>query len=208
MDESKSEEDEMTSALDVLRLAHQQTNHQLLTILTETNAGRLRTRPHASMNSMVWSVWHSFRSEDACIARFVVPQQQAFTTGDFLTKMRVPYTGDGFGMSDADVTALSASIDIAQLQAYGQAVTALSAQAFAVIADWDWNVPFTADEIRAICGRYADLAGDDVDGTVGYATSMTRGAYLYKHLYGHSQYHLGEISVIDGQVAGKRFFTW
>ncbi|MEY2847011.1 MAG: hypothetical protein RL076_2557 [Chloroflexota bacterium] len=198
----------MTSVLESLRLAHQQTNQQLLQIVAHTDEGRLRTRPHASMNSMVWSVWHSFRSEDACIARFVVPQQQAFTTGDFLTKMGVPYKGDGFGMSDADVTALSVGIDMAQLQAYGQAVTALSAQAFAVIADWDWNVPFVADEIRAICGRYADLADDDVDGTVGYATSMTRGAYLFKHLYGHSQYHLGEISAIDGQVAGKRFFTW
>ena len=198
----------MHTALASLQEAHQQTHRALQGILAETAAERLRTRPHANMNSMVWSVWHSFRSEDACIARFVVPVQQAFSTGDFLARMGVPYTGDGFGMSDADVTALSNGIDIVQLQAYGQAVAAMSAQAFAIVADWDWQTPFAAQNIRVACGTYADLADDDVESTVGYALSMTRGAYLYKHLYGHSQYHLGEISAIDGQVPGKRFFTW
>jgi hypothetical protein len=37
---------------------------------------------------------------------------------------------------------------------------------------------------------------------------MTKAEYVMKFFYGHSQYHMGEISAIDGQISGKRFFTW
>jgi hypothetical protein len=76
------------------------------------------------------------------------------------------------------------------------------------VAQWDLTVPFSATEVRAACATYADLAHDDVAGTVEYMGGMSKGVYLLKHLYGHTQYHLGEMSAIDGQIAGERFYTW
>lgn len=190
-----------------LRAAHTRTHGELQGLLQNIAPERLRVRPHAEMNSMVWSIWHSFRSEDACISRFVVPQQQVLTTGNFNARMGIPFRGDGFGMSSADVTALSRDIDIAGLVAYGQAVHAQSAQVEQYAAQWDLSVPFAEADVRAVLATYADLADDD-GGTVGYMGSMTKADYLLKHLYGHSQYHLGEISAIDGQVSGARFFSW
>jgi len=58
------------------------------------------------------------------------------------------------------------------------------------------------------CATYADLVNDDVQSTVNYAVSMSKATYAMKFYYGHAQYHLGEISAIDGQIAGERYFTW
>jgi uncharacterized damage-inducible protein DinB len=197
-----------TSFFAAVRSNHARTNAELLAILTKTSIDRLRTRPHANMNTMVWSIWHSFRSEDACISRFVIPKQQVLTTTRANDAMQVPYLGDGFGMSEADVLALSATISIDGLIAYGNAVTAQSATFAQTIAEWDMTVPYTEAEVRVTMAAYADLASDDVAGTISYMGSMTKAEYLMKHLYGHSQYHLGEISAIDGQIPGTRFFTW
>ena len=197
-----------TSFLAVLTELHAQTHAELQNVLTKTAVERLRARPHRDMNSMVWSVWHSIRSEDACISRFVAPCEQVFTTQHFLTRMGVPFSGDGFGMSSDDVTALSNEIVVAELIAYGHAVLAQSAAAIAQMSDWDFATSFTESAIREACATYADLANDDVQSTVNYAVSMSKATYIMKHYYGHSQYHLGEISAIDGQIAGERYFRW
>jgi DinB superfamily len=187
---------------------HAGVHAEMQTILAKVPATRLRTRPHSEMNSMVWSIWHSIRSEDACVSRFVVPAQQVLTTGNWNVRLGVNFIGDGFGMTSADVTTLSNTIDIGALAAYGQAVAAQTATVAAYVADWDLTVPFSEAEVRSVCATYADLAHDDVSGTIEYMGSMTKGAYLLKHLYGHTQYHLGEMSAIDGQIAGERFYTW
>lgn len=187
---------------------HASVHAEMQAILTKVPELRLRTRPHTEMNAMVWSIWHSIRSEDACISRFVVPAQQVLTTGHWNERMGVNYTGDGFGMSSADVTELSNTINIAALVAYGQAVATQSATVAAYVVNWDLHVPFGEVEVRTACATYADLADDNVVGTIDYMGSMTKGAYLLKHLYGHTQYHLGEMSAIDGQIAGERFYTW
>ncbi|MFN5059162.1 MAG: DinB family protein [Chloroflexota bacterium] len=192
----------------MMLVGHASVHAEMQAILAKVPEQRLRTRPHAEMNSMVWSIWHAIRSEDACISRFVVPQQQVLTTGHWNVRMGVSYIGDGFGMSSADVTDLSHTINISALAAYGQAVAAQSSTVATHVADWDVLASFSEAEVRKACASYADLAHDDVAGTVEYMGSMTKGAYLLKHLYGHTQYHLGEMSAIDGQIAGERFYTW
>lgn len=192
----------------MMLVGHASVHAEMQAILAKVPEQRLRTRPHAEMNSMVWSIWHAIRSEDACISRFVVPAQQVLTTGHWNERMGVRYTGDGFGMSSADVTDLSHTINISALAAYGHAVAAQSATVAAYISAWDLTVPYSEAEVRTACATYADLAHDDVAGTVEYMGSMTKGAYLLKHLYGHTQYHLGEMSAIDGQIAGERFYMW
>ncbi|MFZ9857033.1 MAG: DinB family protein [Roseiflexaceae bacterium] len=187
---------------------HASVHSEMQAILANVPEQRLRTRPNTEMNSMVWSIWHSMRSEDACISRFVVPQQQVLTTGDWNVRMGVSYTSDGFGMSSADVTELSKTINITALVAYGQAVATQSATVAAYVANWDLTVPYSEVEVRTACATYADLADDNVVGTIDYMGSMSKGAYLLKHLYGHTQYHLGEMSAIDGQISGERFYRW
>jgi hypothetical protein len=194
--------------IQIVLFGHTSVHAEMQAILAKVPEQRLRIRPHTDMNSMVWSIWHSIRSEDACISRFVVPAQQVLTTGHWNERMGVNYTGDGFGMSSADVTELSNTINIAALVAYGQAVATQSATVAAHVANWDLTVPYSDVEVRTACVTYADLADDNVVGTIDYMGSMTKGAYLLKHLYGHTQYHLGEMSAIDGQIAGERFYRW
>jgi len=197
-----------TMMLDLSLLGHASVHGEMHAILTRVAPARLRVRPHAEMNSLVWSIWHAIRSEDACISRFVVTQVQVLTQGQWNARLGVSFTGDGFGMSSDDVTILSQTIDIAALAAYGQAVAAQSAQCAQYVTAWDLTTPFTPAEVESVCATYADLVGDDVAGTVAYMGSMSRGAYLIKHLYGHTQYHLGEMSAIDGQVPGERYYSW
>jgi hypothetical protein len=179
-----------TSFLAILTELHANTHAELQNVLTKNTVERLRARPHRDMNSMVWSVWHSFRSEDACISRFVAPLEQVFTTQHFLARMAVPFRSDGFGMSSDDVTALSNEIVVPELIADGQAVHAQSAAAIVQMQDWDFATPFAESVIRQACATDADLANDDVQSTVNYALSMSKAGYIMKHYYGHSQYHL------------------
>ncbi|MCX6014421.1 MAG: DinB family protein [Chloroflexales bacterium] len=197
-----------SSFLAILTELHAQTHADLQKVLTNNAVERMRARPHRDMNSMIWSAWHSFRCEDATISRFVAPLEQVFTTQHFLTRMGVPFSGDGYGMTSDDVTTLSNEIVVAELIVYGHAVQAQSAAAIAQMQDWDFATPLAESQIRQVCTTYADLANDDVQSTVNYAVSMSKATYIMKHYYGHSQYHLGEISAIDGQIAGKRYFTW
>jgi len=194
--------------IQLLLYGHTGVHAEMQAILAKVPEYRLRTRPHAEMNSIIWSIWHSIRSEDACVSRFVVPNQQILTTEHWNVRMGVSYTGDGFGMSSADVTELSQTINIEALAAYGQAVATQTATVGSYVIDWDLTVPFSAAEVRNVCATYADLAHDDVVGTIEYMERMTKGAYLLKHVYGHTQYHLGEMSAIDGQIVGERFYTW
>ena len=195
-------------ALEMVMMGHASVRAEMQAMLRNVAPERLRMRPHADMNSLVWSIWHAIRSEDACISRFVVPKVQVLTAGNWNAHLGVPYTGDGFGMSSDDVTHLSQTVDIVALAAYGQAVATQSALCVQSVTTWDLTVPFTPAEVESVCATYADLAGDDVAGTAQYMGSMSKGAYLLKHLYGHTQYHLGEMSAIDGQVPGERFYQW
>ena len=81
----------------------------------------LRRRPHG-LNSVAWCLYHTARSEDVGVNRFVVGQPELFDEEDWIARLGVPHRHTGAGMTDPEVDDLSARIDLDALKAYRLAV--------------------------------------------------------------------------------------
>ena len=90
----------------------------LMSDLTET---QIRTRPHPGVNTVAWLVWHMARIEDVGVNRFIADRTQVIDDG-WRARLGVARRDVGTGMTDADVDALSASVDLAALKGYWDAV--------------------------------------------------------------------------------------
>jgi hypothetical protein len=59
-------------------------------IWEQAPADLMRRRPHPRVNSLVWSLWHLTRVEDAGLNRFVTDGVQVFEEGRWLEQGQVP----------------------------------------------------------------------------------------------------------------------
>ena len=113
----------MGGTCDFLRVRYARLHRPMWDELTSGPSEReLRGRPHPRANTIVWLVWHIARVEDLGVNRFVVDGRQVMDRGDWATRMRVTRRDVGTGMTDAEVDALSAAIDLAELRRYWDAV--------------------------------------------------------------------------------------
>jgi DinB superfamily len=94
--------------------------HQLVTemLLTEVTDSQIRTRPVDGVNTIAWNVWHMARTEDLGLSRFIGRREQLFFEGGWGERLNVPETDIGTGMTAAEVTELSARIDLGGLRTY------------------------------------------------------------------------------------------
>ena len=77
----------------------------------------LRARPYG-LNSVAWNLYHTARSEDIGISRFVAGQPETFDEESWAARLGVAFRHNGSGMNDAEVDELSAQIDLDALKAY------------------------------------------------------------------------------------------
>ncbi len=73
-------------------------------------------------HSIAWLIWHLARIEDVTMNLLIADRDQIFNQGDWQAKMNVRYIDTGNAMTPAEITALSANIDIPALRAYRLAV--------------------------------------------------------------------------------------
>src|SRR5688500_20058759 len=81
----------------------------------------MRTRPGTGLNSLVWLLWHMARTEDAAVNPVVAGRDQVLDD-EWMRRMNVPWRIIGTGMTDAEVTEMTARADIASVRAYRSAV--------------------------------------------------------------------------------------
>lgn len=91
-------------------------------LLTGLSEAQLRCRPHPELNSIAWIVWHIARTEDLGIQRLVGHHPQIFDREAWMARLNVPLRHVGTSMTDEEVSALRAQIDLAALGAYWAAV--------------------------------------------------------------------------------------
>jgi hypothetical protein len=94
--------------------------HELVTemLLTELADSQIRSRPVDGVNTIAWNVWHMARTEDLGLSRFIGHREQLFFEGGWGERLNVPETDIGTGMTAAEVTELSARVDLGGLRAY------------------------------------------------------------------------------------------
>ena len=121
---------------------HQRTLPNLFAKLSDA---QMRTQPHPGTNSIAWNIWHLLRIEDITLNRFVALTPQVYTSGDWQTRLGIPYGDMGTAMAIGDVTtSTSLSWPITPPQWVRRAPRRCRASI------WHWsgkNAP------RRICGR-------------------------------------------------------
>ncbi len=87
-------------------------------VLSELSDEQIRLRPHAGSNSIAWLLWHMARCEDVAVNLIVAERLQVVDETDWPRRLNVARRDIGTGMTDDEVNALSANVDIAALRAY------------------------------------------------------------------------------------------
>ena len=110
-------------AVDFFLLRYETLKRTLLDdLLAPLTEAQVRGRPHAGVNTIAWLMWHAARVEDVGVNRFVVDGTQVLDSG-WLARLAVERRDVGTGMTDAEVDALSARIDLSALRGYWEATT-------------------------------------------------------------------------------------
>ncbi len=72
---------------------------------------QMRLRPGKGLNSLVWLLWHIARTEDAAVNPVVAGRDQVLED-EWMRRMNVPWRIIGTGMTEAEVTEMSARADV------------------------------------------------------------------------------------------------
>jgi hypothetical protein len=177
-------------ALDFLRVRYAQFHRPMWDELTAGLSEReLRGRPHPRANSIVWLVWHIARVEDVGVNRFVVDGRQVMDKGDWAARLSVTRRDVGTGMTDAEVDALSAAIDLEALRGYWDAVIDGTLAVVDTLAGEDLDAIVPADRVKRVANEEGGVAKGAEWLTEFWAKGRTRAWVLaqtpFLHPYGH-----------------------
>ena len=157
----------------------------LLKGLTET---QVRTRPHAGVNTIAWLIWHTARIEDVGVNRFVVDGAQVLEDG-WRARLGIDRRDVGTGMTDVEVDALSARIDIAALRSYWEALTQRTLEIVETLRGQDLGAVVPADRVKRVCADEGAVAPGAEWLTEFWANRRPRAWVLAQtpllHVYGH-----------------------
>lgn len=159
---------------------------------------QMRARPGQGLNSLVWLLWHMARTEDVSV-NLVVADGRQVLDDDWVRRLNGPWRIIGTGMTDDEVSQLTARADVAALRAYRDAVGRRTQEIVRSLkpAAWDEMVS-TADTARAAAA--GAFGWGWVDGA-GYQAwqDQSRAARLAGGALRHNAVHLGEAITIRGQ---------
>jgi hypothetical protein len=172
-------------------------------VMAGLSEAEMRLRPARGVNSIVWLLWHMARTEDASVNLVVVDGRQVLDD-DWVRRVGVPWRHIGTGMTDDEVSQVSAKADLAGVRAYRDAVGRRTREVVRALAPaaWEESVEI-ADTARAgAAGALGPNAGW-VDG-VGFRPwqDQSRAARLAGAALRHNALHLGEAVTIRG-LAGR-----
>jgi hypothetical protein len=176
-------------AIDFFLLRYDALHRSLLDDLLEglTDA-QVRGRPHAGVNTVAWLLWHAARVEDVGVNRFVVDGTQVLDEG-WLARLGVGRRDVGTGMTDGEVDALSAGIDLGALRGYWEALTRRTLEVVTTLRGRDLTDVVPADRVKHVCADEGAVAAGAEWLTEFWANRRTRGWVLAQtpllHVYGH-----------------------
>jgi len=157
----------------------------LLARLSET---QLRGRPHPGVNTVAWLLWHAARIEDVGVNRFVAGRPQVLEDG-WLARLGVERRDVGTGMSDAEVDALSARLDLRALAGYWEAVTQRTLAVVEALRGSELESPVPADLVQRVAASEGAVTREAEWLTEFWAAGRSKAWFLVQtpllHVYGH-----------------------
>ncbi|HKW91467.1 MAG TPA: DinB family protein [Methylomirabilota bacterium] len=157
-------------------------------LVADLSEAQLRGRPVPRVNTIAWLLWHAMRVEDVCINRFLLDRPQVLDAG-WLERLGVARRDVGTGMSDAQVDALSARIELGPLRDYCRAVTRATLDAVPRLRGLDLAATVSADRVAHVCTAEGAVDPGASWLTEFWAGGRSRGFILAQtsllHVYGH-----------------------
>jgi hypothetical protein len=162
-------------------------------IFSEASDDQMRIRPGKGLNSLVWLLWHMARTEDAAVNPVVAGRDQVLDDA-WMQRMNVPWRIIGTGMTDDEVTAMSARADVAAVRAYRSAVARRTREVVQALRpeSWDEIVDRVDIERGAVAGAFRDWTA----GTIYPWQGWSRGEQLASSALRHNAAHIGEAVTI------------
>jgi hypothetical protein len=164
-------------------------------IFGELGDDQMRMRPGTGLNSLIWLLWHMARTEDAAVNPVVAGRDQVLDE-EWMRRMNVPWRIIGTGMTDDEVTEMTARADIASVRAYRSAVGLRTREVVATLPPMAWDEIVGVEDIKrgAVAGAFRDW----VEGTKYPWLGWTRGDQLASSALRHNAAHIGEAVTIRG----------
>ena len=164
-------------------------------IFGELSDDQMRIRPGSSLNSLVWLLWHMARTEDAAVNPVVAGRDQILDD-EWMRRMNVPWRIIGTGMTDDEVTEMTARADIASVRAYRSAVGLRTREVVGALRPEAWDEIVGVDDIKrgAVAGAFRDW----VEGAKYPWLGWTRGDQLASSALRHNAVLIGEAVTIRG----------
>ena len=163
-------------------------------VFGELSDDQMRMRPGTGLNSLIWLLWHMARTEDAAVNPVVAGRDQVLDD-EWLRRMNVPWRIIGTGMTDDEVTKMTARADIASVRAYARPSDSGPA-VVGTLRPEGWDEIVGVDDIKrgAVAGAFRDW----VEGTKYPWLGWTRGDQLASSALRHNAAHIGEAVTIRG----------
>ena len=160
---------------------------------------QMRARPGKGLNSLVWLLWHMARTEDVAVNLVVAGRSQVLDDA-WVSRLNVPWRTIGTGMTDDEVSELTARADVAAVRAYRSAVGLRTREVVKSLRPEAWDeILGIGDTARA--NTTGAFARGWVDG-VGYKAwqDRSRGAQLGSSAIIHNAMHMAEAITVRSQA--------
>jgi hypothetical protein len=168
-------------------------------LLADLSDDQLRVRPAAGVNSLVWLLWHMARTEDVAVNLVVAVREQVFDDA-WARRMNVERPDMGTGMTDAEVSQLSASADVAGVRAYRSAVGHRTREVVGALPPAAWDEVLGLGDTTRAAAAGAFGPNDLWIPGVGHPPwqGLARGAQLGGTAIRHNAGHIGEAVTVRG----------
>lgn len=152
---------------------------------------QMRTRPGKGVNSLVWLLWHMARVEDVGVNLIVTAGRKMLDEG-WSSRLGIVRTDAGNGMTENQLTEVSASVDIGAGRAYRDAVGLRTREIVATLEPARWDKPVSTVDAARVPDWFKAFVG------------QPRALELGTSAITHNAIHLGEAVTIRS-LAGLGF---
>jgi hypothetical protein len=150
---------------------------------------QMRVRPREDLNSLVWLMWHIARAEDLMVNPVLAGRDQVLDAG-WLSRLRITRRDFGFGMTSAEVSALSEQVDVSALRDYRDAVGRRTRDILGGFGPTDLEGAVTAEGMQRAAAEGA--FGDRQEQMLTMFTGRPRLGVFSGMAVMHSMQHFGE----------------
>lgn len=121
-----------------------------------------RTMPTYKDVTIAWNIWHITRIEDITANILIANDMQVINSDCWLTKMNVTVCDTGNAMTDEEITAFSATVDMPILRSYRMAVGKKTREIIGRLQPHDLKRKMKSEQLQRVLHEGAVL---DVDGS-------------------------------------------